>query len=255
MELNTLMLEGKALADIPSREELQSKYNSWCSNVRVYMNEAGFTEKAQESVKVKMHYTENEYSENDTILSLKKSLAAVIQTLEENNLLFEQKLPDQEELRLIEQILDNFYMYYRAMYQSPVHKRSTLKMDDLTAIRIGNEYDLQRMLYSILLPIFPTLRQEVYSDNGYGGMRADLYLEQHNLVIETKCTRESMSEKQLIEELGADGFHYHADILYFFVYDKIGLIKNAEAFKSAFERKPQEGGKTVKVFILQPTDL
>ena len=107
------------------------------------------------------------------------------------------------------------------------------------------------MLYSLFIPIFPTIRQEVYSDNGYGGMRADLYLDMYNLIIEIKCTRKSMSEKQLIEELGADAFHYCADIIYFFIFDETGIIKNPEAFKAAFIREPQKDGKTVKVFILQ----
>lgn len=37
----------------------------------------------------------------------------------------------------------------------------------------------------------------------------------------------------------------------FFVFDKTQTIKNPEAFKEAFVREPQKGGKTVKVFILQ----
>ena len=82
-------------------------------------------------------------------------------------------------------------------------------------------------------------------------MRADLYLDLYNLIIEIKCTRKSMSEKQLIEELGADAFHYCADIIYFLVFDETGIIKNSEAFKKAFEREPKKDGKAVKVFILQ----
>ncbi len=108
-------------------------------------------------------------------------------------------------------------MHYRAMYRQSVHKKGTLKAEVLNAVQIGNEYDLQRMLYSILLPIFPTLRQEVYSDNGYGGMRAE--------------------------------------IIYFFVYDKTGIIKNPEAFKQAFAREQEKDGKTVKMFILQAKEL
>ena len=40
-----------------------------------------------------------------------------------------------------------------------------------------------------------------------------------------------------LEELGADGFHYKADFIYFFVCDKNDIIKNPEAFKKAFERQ------------------
>lgn len=255
MEIKDLILEGKSLADIFEKGKLQRKYDLWCSKVRISMKEAGFIHSVQEEIKVKMHYTENEYSDMDTLNSLKKSLNSVIKALEEKSVLLEKSIDGQAELKLIEKILNNFYMYYRAMYREAVHKRGTLKAELLNAICIGNEYDLQRMLYSILLPIFPTLRQEVYSDNRYGGMRADIYLDIYNLVIETKCTRKSMHEKQLLEELGADAFHYNAEIIYFFVCDKIEIIKNPEAFRHAFAREQKKDGKTVKMFILQATEF
>lgn len=251
MEINTLVLEGKKLEEVNDKQNLQEKYKLWCSKVKTYMKEADFDKRVTEKIKVKMHYVENEYSENDTIKSLKRALGDTIQSLEESALFSKEESYKKRDLLLVEKILENFYMYYHAMYKEPVHKRGTLTSDTLNAIGIGNEYDLQRMLYSILTPIFPTIRQEVYGDNGYGGMRADIYLDLYNLIIETKCTRESMSEKKLTEELGADGFHYRADSIYFFVCDKAQIIKNPEAFKKAFARNKKRDGKTVKVFILQ----
>lgn len=114
---------------------------------------------------------------------------------------------------------------------------------------------MQRMLYSLLLPVFPLIRQEVESDNDYSGMRADLYLKEYDLIIETKCTRDNMNEKKLIEELGADGFHYQAKTIFFFVYDKNNIIKNPDAFKAAFKREREKDGKTIKVILLQPINL
>ncbi len=251
MGINAIILEGKGLEEISGKKELQDKYDLWCANVRAYMKKASFTEQEQEKVNVKMHYIENEFSENDSIISLKKSLRDTIQFLGETPFIPENEAHKQGELLLIEKILNHFYMYYHAMYKAPVHKRGTLASETLNAIRIGNEYDLQRMLYSLFVPIFPTIRPEVYSDNGYGGMRADLYLDLYHLIIEIKCTRKNMSEKQLIEELGADGFLYRADIIYFFVWDATGVIKNPEALKEAFAREPKKDGKTVKVFIHQ----
>ena len=64
-----------------------------------------------------------------------------------------------------------------------------------------------------------------------------------------------MAEKQLIEEMGADAFHYQANVIYFFIYDRVGIIKNPEAFKEAFARGSGKSGKTVKVFLLQPREL
>lgn len=251
MGIIDLIGAGKELNEIAEKKELQNKYTLWCSKVRIYMKKAGFTQQEQERTNVKMHYVENEYSENDTVRSLKKSLGDTIQILEEKASVLETEISKQRELLLIEKILENFYMYYHAMYKNPVHKKGTLTWEIINSVRIGNEYDLQRMLYSLLIPIFPTIRQEVYSDSGYCGMRADLYLDSLNLIIEIKCTRKTMSEKQLVEELGADGFHYCGDIIYFFVCDKIGIIKNPEAFKEAFAREAKKDGKTVKVFILQ----
>lgn len=248
MEIESLILQGKELLN---EKELKKKYGQWCSEVRICIQECGFTKQEQEKISVKMHYMENDYSESDTIKALKQSLADTIQFLEERTFITQKKSATNAERVLIEKILDNFYMYYRAMYRDPTHKKGTLTQELLNTIQIGNEYDLQRMLYAVLRPVFPTIRQEVYSDNGYGGMRADLYLDLCNLIIETKCTRKSMSEKQLAEELGADGFHYRADVIYFFVCDKAGIIKNSEAFKKAFAREKETDGKTIKVFILQ----
>lgn len=163
-----------------------------------------------------------------------------------------QELGREAALLLIEQILKHFYVYYKAMYQNPLHKKSTWKEEVLNSFSIGNEYDLQRMLYALLLPVFPRVRQEVNSDNGYTGMRADLYLEEFDALIELKVTRDSMSEKQLMEELGADAFHYSAACVFLFIYDKRMLIKNPEAFKNAFHREKEKSGKDIKVIIIQP---
>lgn len=89
-------------------------------------------------------------------------------------------------------------------------------------------------------------------DNGYSGIRADLYLASYDVTIEIKYTRESMSEKQLTEELGADAFHYKTKNLYLFIYDKEDIIKNPEAYQMAFYRSYDKFGKNVKGFIIKP---
>ncbi len=136
MEIRDLILEGKSLAGISEKEELQCKYDLWCSKVKASVRKAGFCNKNQEEIKIKMHYTENEYSEIDTLKSLKKSLYSVIQILEEELVFPKKDIDRQAELKLIEKILDNFYMYYRAMYRQPVHKKGTLKTEILNAVQI-----------------------------------------------------------------------------------------------------------------------
>ena len=206
-------------------------------------------------IQLKMWYTENEFSKDDTRNSIIKAIKDTVVYLDEINTISEAVISEAVGIRLIEQILNNFYLYYRSMFQNPLHKKATMSMDELKKIQIGNEYDLQRMLYALLVPIFPLIRQEAESDNGYGGMRADLYLEEYDLIIETKCTRASMTEKKLLEELGADGFHYKAKTVFFFVYDKKNIIKNPDVFKAAFVREQEKNGKNIKVIVLQPVEL
>ena len=220
-----------------------------------FLNQNGFPKGKLNEIQIKMWYTENEFSKDDTRNSIIKAIKDTVVYLDEINTISEAVISEAVGIRLIEQILNNFYLYYRSMFQNPLHKKATMSMDELKKIQIGNEYDLQRMLYALLVPIFPLIRQEVESDNGYGGMRADLYLEEYDLIIETKCTRASMTEKKLLEELGADGFHYKAKTVFFFVYDKKSIIKNPDVFKAAFVREQEKNGKNIKVIVLQPVEL
>lgn len=254
MTIEKLILEGYDLINMEDPTELPKKYEQWRKEVTISVQNL-FTDKDRNVLKVKMFYTENEYSAINTSASIKKAIQNTCLFLEEKSAFPEENKRFSPEIALVERILNHFPMYYLAMYRRPVHKKGTLRQDLLESVSIGNEYDLQRMLYSLLLPLFPTARTEVNSDNGYGGMRADIYLTDPDLIIEIKCTRETMTEKQLMEELGADGFHYHADVLFFFIYDKNSLIKNPEAFKRTFERDPETYGKMVRAFVLQPVNI
>ena len=109
-----------------------------------------------------------------------------------------------------------------------------------------NEYSESDTLHSLKRALTDTLD---FLEENAG------YLDSCNLIIETKCTRDSMSERQLTEELGADSFHYPADNICFFIWDRSKIIKNPEAFKKAFEENPSEKSKTIKVFITQPMEL
>jgi len=127
---------------------------------------------------------------------------------------------------IIRKILRNFHKHIEAMYQDEVHGNGTIKKEDLDKIKIGNEYDVQRILYSLIKPIFPDARLEVVNDAGYNSVRYDIVIDEYGIVVEVKCTRENMTERKLTEELGADSFHYKADQLFLFIFDKVKLIKN-----------------------------
>lgn len=154
-------------------------------------------------------------------------------------------------IEIIRRLLNNFYKHIETMYQAEVHGNSKFRKEDLDKIKIGNEYDVQRVLYSLIKPIFPTARLEKADDGGYRSVRYDIVLDDYNIVIEVKCTRDSMSERNLTEELGSDSFHYKADHLFLFIYDKVKLIKNPDAFSQSFIRNIHDFDKTVETIIIQ----
>ena len=154
-------------------------------------------------------------------------------------------------LTIIRKILRNFHKHIEAMYQDEVHGNGNIKKVDLDKIRIGNEYDVQRILYSLIRPIFPEARLEAVDDAGYNSVRYDIVLNEYDIVIEVKCTRENMTERKLTEELGSDSFHYKADYLFLFIFDRIRLIKNSDAFEKSFNREKQDVGKEIETIIIQ----
>lgn len=156
---------------------------------------------------------------------------------------------------ILRRILQNFYKHIEEMYQTRPHGNGTLKKSDLDQIKIGNEYDVQRMLYSIIRPIFPRARLEVPDDTGYRPVRYDIFLDEYDIVVEVKCSRSSMTERDLAEELGADAFHYKCSFLFLFLYDKVKLVKNVDALQSSYKRVHSEDGKDVEAIVIQSVTL
>lgn len=91
-------------------------------------------------------------------------------------------------LIIIRKILRNFYKHLEEMYQAEIHGNGKIKKEDLDNIKIGNEYDVQRVLYSLIRPIFPEARLEAVDDAGYKSVRYDIVLNEYEIVIEVKCT-------------------------------------------------------------------
>lgn len=88
----------------------------------------------------------------------------------------------------------------------------------------------------LIKPIFPEARVEVCDDTGYKIIRYDIIIEKYKAVIEVKCSRPSMSERTLSEELGSDAFHYKYTNIFFFIYDKYKVVKNKAAFIDTYNR-------------------
>ncbi|MBR4454777.1 MAG: hypothetical protein IKS32_00990, partial [Solobacterium sp.] len=74
-------------------------------------------------------------------------------------------------------------------------------------------------------------------DSGHHAIRKDIVIDSESAVVELKCTRSGMTERQLSEEIAADIIHYDCNTLYFYIYDKVGIIQNPFSFKLTYEQK------------------
>lgn len=211
-------------------------------------------------------YLENSFSKANTkseITQAVKRGASFLQNVIDNILndvyknkyLVDNDIPKDVAIVVIRRLLQNFYKHIEAMYQKPVHSKARILKADLDRIKIGNEYDVQRILYSIIVPVFPLARLEVTDDTGYNSVRYDICLDEYDIVIEVKCTRDSMSERTLTEELGSDIFHYQSKNLFFFVYDKEKIIRNVDAFIKVYTRQEESLSKNLETIVIQPIVL
>ena len=191
------------------------------------------------------YYVINEYSDKETKDNLDSARNRVIAYLEQ----IMTGSPADDRLLTI---LENYYLFLEALLERPPHRRGGIQTEQLSGLKIQNEYDVQHLLYAYLKPIYPLARAEVSEDTGYGTVRTDIFLDSQH-VIEVKCTRGSMPQKKLIEELEADMVHYHAEHIYFFIYDKEKIIENPQLFRKIYETKVK--GKRIHIVIHQPKIL
>lgn len=191
------------------------------------------------------YYLVNEYSDKETNDNLDAAAKRVIEYLEE----IMTGSPADDQLLTV---LENYYLFLESLLERPPHKRGGIQKEQLSGLKIQNEYDIQYLLYAYLKPLYPLARAEVSEDTGYGTVRTDIFLDSEH-VIEVKCTRNSMKLKKLTEEVEADMVHYSAEHIYFFIYDKEKSIENPQLFRSTYENKVK--GKRIHIVIHQPKIL
>ena len=101
---------------------------------------------------------------------------------------------------------------------------------------LTDEYDVQDLLRSVLRLHFDDVRPEEWNPS-YGGTqsRSDLLLKPERVVIETKMTRKSLGQRELVEQLIVDKAQYqrHPDCgtLVCFVYDPGRRLPNPAAIE------------------------
>lgn len=220
-------------------------FESILYSLRDFIKSLDMDPKCLMELEQRAYYPINEYSDKETRNNLDAATKRVIEYLEE----IMTGSPADDQLLTV---LDNYYLFLESLLERPPHKRGSIQKEQLSALKIQNEYDVQHLLYAYLKPLYPLARAEVSEDTGYGTVRTDIFLDSEH-VIEVKCTRNSMKLKKLTEEIEADMVHYSAEHIYFFIYDKEKIIENPQLFRNTYENKVK--GKQIHIVIHQPKIL
>ncbi len=220
-------------------------FESILYSLRDFIKSLDMDPKCLMELEQRAYYPINEYSDKETRNNLDAATKRVIEYLEE----IMSGSPADDQLLTV---LDNYYLFLESLLERPPHKRGGIQKEQLSALKIQNEYDVQHLLYAYLKPLYPLARAEVSEDTGYGTVRTDIFLDSEH-VIEVKCTRNSMKLKKLTEEIEADMVHYSAEHIYFFIYDKEKIIENPQLFRNTYENKVK--GKQIHIVIHQPKIL
>ena len=172
------------------------------------------------------------YASVEEIRSVVKSLKTRI---ERNPSLFESVTGEitvgaEEKKRFdgIEVIANRFHAVVMQLRQRH-NNRNTLDVND--------EYDVQNLFHSLLRLYFNDIRPEEWVPTYAGGAsRSDFLLPEINTVIELKKTRQSMSTKELGEQLIVDIAKYkkhpQCSRLICFVYDPEGRVTNPRGIEN-----------------------
>ena len=232
---------GEAIEQIQAANDSQT-FQRKLAGLREYLKELGVGTQDLLSLERIAYYPLNAYSDRETKENMEAAKQRVISYIE--NILC-----DNEKEEQVLEILNHFYLFLENLIEREPHKRGGIQQEQLHALKIKNEYDVQHLLYACIKLLYPMARAEVSEDTGYGTVRTDIFLDT-NHVIEVKCTRKNMSLKKLTEEIEADMIHYNAENIYFFLYDKEKIIENPMVFKKCYEEKIKE--KKVYIIIHQP---
>ncbi len=121
------------------------------------------------------------------------------------------------------------------------------------ALVIEDEYDVQYILGGLLSIFFDDIREEEWAPSCAGSSkRMDYLLKKEEIVVEVKCTRKGLKDKELGEQLLIDIANYknHANCktLFCFIYDNSKLIRNPIGLISDLEKHSTTDFK-IKIFI------
>jgi hypothetical protein len=125
--------------------------------------------------------------------------------------------------------------------------------DHRPTLDVGDEFDLQDLLHSLLHLFFDDVRAEEYTPSYAGkSTRMDFLLKNESIVIEAKMTRKGLGAKEVGEQLIVDIAHYQSHpsckTLFCLIYDPDHRVKNPRGMESDLSGKRDR--LEVKVFVV-----
>lgn len=128
----------------------------------------------------------------------------------------------------------------------------TRRHSNRQSLSIGDEYDVQDLLYALLVSRYEDVRAEEPTPSYAGGAsRMDFLLKNESIVVEAKYASERLRDKRIGEELIIDISRYQSHpscrFLICFVYDPEHQIRNPEGLEADLSKK--HGNLDVRVIV------
>jgi hypothetical protein len=146
------------------------------------------------------------------------------------------------------QIIENLFQRFHS-----VARQLQERQRERPPFTIGDEYDVQDLLHSLLRIYFEDIRPEEYCPSYAGtSARIDFFLKEEHTTIEAKMANEDHRRRKISEELILDKEYYSkkegVQSLYCLVYDPFEIITNPRGFERDLSEKSQNF--EVKVFVV-----
>ena len=116
-------------------------FESILYSLRDFLKSLDMDPKCLMELEQRAYYPINEYSDKETRNNLDAAAKRVIEYLEE----IIAGSPADDHLLTV---LDNYYLFLESLLERPPHKRGGIRKEDLSALKIQNEYDVQHLLYA-----------------------------------------------------------------------------------------------------------
>lgn len=198
---------------------------------------------SEEEISKGMGYSSREHYVESTLQNIGDAIESTYGITTSNSTkTIEYKLTDPNSM------IENLFLRFHE-----VIKQLLVRHDDRETLEMGDEYDVQDLLHSLLKLYFDDVRPEEWNPSYAGSStKVDFLIPDYNIVIECKKTRKGLGNKELKEELVMDKDQYKKNpkckVLYCFVYDPEEKITNPRGFEKDLSETTTEF--ECKVFLI-----